>query len=176
MSVLTLAQAKAHLNITVPTYDTEIQDFIDAGEAALAKRCGPLAATATTVRVRGGCSLSLPVTPAISLTSVTPVLGSALTLSDLHLEPSGEVTYNTGAEFPAPWYDVIYSAGRPSLPADLLLADKELLRHLWTTQRGGTARPGSAQSDALANTLPGSAHAFPFRVEQLIAPYVQVGC
>ena len=176
MSTLTLTEAKQHLNITVTTYDAELQTFIDSAEAAIAKRCGPLAATSTTVRVRGGCSLSLPVTPTISLTSVTPVLGSALTLADLHLEPSGEVTYNTGAVFPAPWYDVVYSAGRSSVPADLLAAVKELLRHLWTTQRGGSARPGGPVSDALSNTIPGSAYTFPIRVEQLIAPHAQVGC
>lgn len=176
MSVLTLAQGKAHLNITVATYDTEVQEFIDAAEAAIAKRVGPLASTSTTSRVAGGCSLSLPVTPVISLTSVTPVNGSALTVADLHVEANGDVTYNTGGSFTSASYDVVYAAGRASVPADLLMAVKELLRHMWTTQRGsGSGRPGSPFAESLANTVPGSAYTFPIRVEQLVAPYLQVG-
>lgn len=176
MSVLTLAAAKTHLNINSATHDAELQAFIDAAEAAIAKRVGPLASTATTSRVEGGDVLSLPVTPVLSLTSVTPVNGAALTVGDLHVEPSGEVSYTSiSTGFPAWRYTVVYNAGRSSLPSDLLLAVKELVRHMWTTQRGGSSRPNSPQSDALSNTIPGSAYTFPIRVEQLIAPHIQVG-
>jgi hypothetical protein len=70
---------------------------------------------------------------------------------------------------------VVYLAGRSTVPDDLLFAVKELVRHLWTTQRGGATRPGSQQSDAMSNTLPGAAYVFPFRVEQLLAPHEQPG-
>lgn len=178
MSILILAQAKTHLNITVSTYDGEIQDTIDEAEAAIAKRVGPLVSTATTVRVRGmGDALVLPTTPALSLTSVTPVDGTALTLADLYLDDAaGVVTYNSGGSFGAARaYDVVYNAGRASCPDDLLRAIKELVRHLWETQRGPTARPGSPVSEAMSNTIPGSAYVFPFRVEQLLAPHEQPG-
>jgi hypothetical protein len=70
---------------------------------------------------------------------------------------------------------VVYSAGRASCPADLLLAVRELVRHIWETQRGGTRRPGSSASSETANTIAGAAYLFPFRVEQLLAPYIQPG-
>lgn len=175
MSVLSLALAKTHLNITVSTYDTELQTFIDAAEAAIAQKCGPLAATATTERVRGGVDrLTVNTIPAISLTSVTPVGGSALTVADLMIGSSGVVEFIHGGSFGDDWYDVVYSAGR-TCPADLLMAVKELVRHLWETQRGGSSRPGSRASESASNTLPGAGYMMPFRVAELIAPYLQPG-
>lgn len=174
-SVLSLADAKTHLNITVTTYDTELQAVIDSAEATLANHVGPLQATSVTARVRptGGCALVLPILPAISLTSVTPYAAAALTLADLHLETaSGVVTYNSGLDFSAAYYDVVYSAGWSTCPNDLVFAIKELVRHLWTTQRGEARRPGSAQA---AEPPPGAAHALPYRVAELIAPHIQPG-
>jgi hypothetical protein len=115
--------------------------------------------------------LALPITPAISLTSVTPRSGTALTLADLYLDTvSGLVTYNNLGPFVAAYYDVVYSAGRTTCPNDLLFAAKELVRHLWATQRGGVGR---TRPDAEA--VPGAAHLLPYRVSELIAPHVQIG-
>jgi len=178
MSVLDVPSAKAHLNIAGNANDAELQAFIDAAEAAISTRIGPLATTAVTRQVRGGgTALVLPVTPAISLTSVTPLDGTALTLGDLSLDTAtGMVTYAaTHQVFWAPRYTVVYQAGWATLPGDLLLAVKELVRHLWATQRGGATRPGSKPSETLANTLPGSAYTLPNRVEQLLAPYIRTG-
>lgn len=165
--MLSLTDAKTYLNITGATFDTELQTFIDAAEAAIAQRVGPLTPASVTKRVPGyGWSLHLPVYPAVSLTSVT-VVGSVtpLTLVDLYLDqPSGAVSYNGGSFFSAAAYDVVYSAGRSPVPADLIMATRELLRHLWTTQRGG-ARPGPATD------IPGLAYAMPNRVLELIAPH-----
>lgn len=177
MSVLDLASAKAYLNITNGQQDVEVQAFIDAAEVVLTRHCGPLTSTAVTARVRGGStSLMLPTAPALTLTSVTPVNGTAITLTDLYLHTrAGMVTYNSGAGFYARFYDVVYNAGRSTCPADLLLADKELLRHMWQTQRGPTRRPGSQPSEGTSNTVPGAAYLLPFRVSELIAPHLQPG-
>jgi len=176
-SVLLLTEAKTHLNITVGTYDTELQDVIDAAEAVLSQHVGPLQSTARTDRVPGYVdALVLPMLPVVSLTSVTSSGGTVLTLSDLYVDQrSGVVTYNSGACFTERYYTVVYSAGRASCPDDLLLADKELVRHLWGARRGGAQRPGSAPSESTANTIPGAGYLLPFRVQQLIAPHVQPG-
>lgn len=177
MSVVEFAVAKNHLNITADNYDTEIQQFLDTAESAVAKRVGALAPTAVTERVRG-CSSSLVLgsLPVVSLTSVTPVGGDALDVSDLYVSPGGVVEYaESSASFGSATYTVVYQAGRTPLPDDLQMAVLELLRHLWASQRGGGTRPGSAPSTELSNTLPGSAFVFPFRVEQLLAPYIQPG-
>jgi hypothetical protein len=174
MSVLLLVDAKEYLNITVNTQDAEIQDFIDAAEAAIGAKCGPLATVEKTVRVSGGGSrlLGLPVSPAVSLASVTPYASATIPMVDLHLDTAGaRITYNDGSTFDASYYDVVYTAGRTPCPDDLLLAVKELLRHLWGTQRGTARRPGSQVSTETSNTVPGAAYLFPFRVEQLILPH-----
>lgn len=177
MAALDLPSAKSHLNITASTNDAEIVATIAAAEAAISRHVGPLEPVDKTSRVDGYTSmLMLPVVPVVSLTSVTPVAGTALTVGDLFLDTeAGLIAYNAGGSFGARAYDVVYVAGRAECPDDLLMAVKELVRHMWTTQRGGSQRPGSQPSDALSNSLPGSAYTFPFRVQQLLAPHERPG-
>jgi hypothetical protein len=177
VSVLSLAEAKQHLNVTASDSDAEIQSTIDEAEAMVAQRCGPLEPTTVTERVAGGPGgLSLSRTPVISLTSVTPVGGTALTVSDLYVSPSGVVTYamNAGV-FYAPWYDVVYQSGRSTTPDDLLRGVKELTRNLWNSQRPSGGRFSSNAGSEVANTIPGAAYIWTFKVEQAIAPHLQSG-
>lgn len=174
MAVLSLADAKTHLNITTTDHDSELTAVIDAAEAVIADRCGPLESTAKTERLTSiDGDLVLSTIPAISLTSVTQVNGDALTLSDLYLYPESGVV--TGVNSSGVKYTVVYAAGRSTCPDSLLLAVKELVRHIWSTQRGSTRRPGSTASDHTSNTLPGAAYLLPFRVSELIAPHLQAG-
>lgn len=169
-SVLSLPDAKKYLGIpdNVVTHDEELQAFIDAAEAALERRVGPLQPKSRTDRVRGGSALSLLAMPAISLTSVTDVNGGSLSVDDLYLNgAAGVVTNVYGSSFPAREYDVTYSAGRASCPPDLMMALKELVRHLWRTQRGPG---GTADQNA-----PGAAFMMPNRVLELIGPHLAVG-
>lgn len=172
MAVLDLASAKVHLNITGTDHDTELTAMIADAEASIAERVGPLEPQARTVRVRpSGASLLVP-SPAATLTSVTDADGTTLTFADLHLEGRpGVITFNDGRTFTSRWYDVAYGYGREDCPADLVMAVKEMLRHLWQTQRGPTRRPGSNTSETTANTIPGAAYLLPFRVSELIAPH-----
>lgn len=176
MSVLSLAEAKQHLNITNTANDDEVVAFRDAAEAFITRRIGPLEPTVVTRRVvRYGNSLVLPVVPVLSLTSVSPDYGSPVTVGDLRFDAdSGVVSYTAAtATFGRYLYTVVYTAGWPDgqLPADLLMAVKELLRHLWTSQRGSGVRPGSRPPEGAANTLPGASYLLPIRVEQLLANY-----
>lgn len=176
MSTVPLSEAKTHLNVTVDTHDAELQGLLDAAESTIAQRCGRLGSTPTTERVPGGDDLLLVARPAVSLVSVTSADGAVLDLSSLYLDSSaGIVSMSSGASFPARYYTVVFNAGRSSLPADLRLAVLELTRHFWVTQRGGSRRPGSPAGDSYSNTLPGAGASLPFRVEQLIAPHVQIG-
>lgn len=183
MSVLSLEVAKTHLNIPAMTdvSDDELQDFINAAEAAVERACGPLAPTSITERVKGSrAMLKLRVTPALELTSVTPVGGSALTLSDLYLDQSaGVIEYDTGGSFGSRAYTVVYVAGRDPAPDDLRQGVKELLRHMWKTQRGrAPGRVGSVTAagseEVTVGLAPDTFGNFPPRVAQLVRPYVQV--
>lgn len=175
MAVLTLAEVKSHLKITVSTYDGELQSFIDAAVAAIGERVGPLEPTSRTVRVRsfqGGFRVPAP---AVSLTSVADADGTALTIGDLYLDVAPAlVTTNDGTLLPSRYYTVTYVAGRDPVPDDLKLAVKELVRHFWDTQRGPSRRPGSTASEATANTVPGAAYLLPFRVSELLRPHMPI--
>lgn len=174
MSVLTVDDAKAHLNITAEGNTGKLQGMIDAAEAAIARRVGPLEPTTVTVTTSGSAALNLPVYPILSLTSVTGDGGTVIPLAGLTVDSqSGVITGSAG--FGSGAYVVTYTAGRETCPADLLMAVKEMVRHLWETQRGPTGRPGSNRSESTSNTIPGAAYIYPFRVEQLIAPHEQFG-
>lgn len=183
MSALTLADAKTHLNISATDTDddVELQGFIDAAEAAVGKKCGALAATSMTARVAGGTgTLVLPTAPVVSLTSVTPVNGTAITLDNLYLDPAaGTVEYVSGIAFPQRRYDVVFEAGRTAVPPDLMLAVKELVRHLWLTQRGAApgspgALPNVGEFEVISDPSVSRSFSFPWRVEQLLAAYLLV--
>lgn len=171
MAVLSLSDAKDHLNITGSTHDGELQAFINAAEAVIAAKCGPLSATNVTATVVGGSrSLVLPTAPVVSLTSVTPHEGTVIAADELVTDlTTGVVSYYDSGWFGESHYTVVYVAGRSTVPADLLLAVKELLRHLWKTQRGGTRRPGSTDEGPAP-----AAYMLPNRVAELLAPHMQV--
>jgi hypothetical protein len=181
VSVVSIDEAKAWLNMdgTDAARDAKLQDVIDAAEAVIANRCGGLGRTATTSRVRGGGSpaLILPTCPVAELLAVTDSNGTATAVADLFLDvDAGVVSRNDDRAFGASYYDITYLAGRTTVPADLLQAIEELVRHLWTPQRGGAARrPGSVDSESANNKLPGAGYLLPFRVQELIAAHERPG-
>lgn len=175
MSMLVLSTVKDHLNITDTAHDGELQAMIDAAEATIAKHVGPLSATTVTTRVSGGTSIILPIVPVLSLTSVTPTGGTALTVGDLTTDTAaGIVSTPSSGAFTSTSYDIVYQAGRTICPPDLKLAAMELVRHLWTTQRNPALFPGSALSDGPVST-PGMGYLMPYRVQELLAPHIQFG-
>lgn len=177
MSVLTLTEVKEHLNLNLASGDddVELQGFIDAAESAVGKKCGGLGPETVTARVDGGASLVLPTAPVVSLTSVTPVAGDALDVSALDLNAAaGVVESLDGSAFTARRYDVVFQSGRATSPPDLLLAAKELVRHLWLTQRGTAPGSPGALPDGEIDQPVGLSFSWPRRVQQLIAPYLLV--
>ena len=178
MSVLSLPEAKTHLNITGSQDDAELAQTIDEAQAAIEGRIGPLESVTKTYRVytHGESSIALPSAPVVSVTSITPIGGTPLSLTDVYVNTvAGTITYGFGMRFWSWGYDIVYQAGRATVPDDLLRAVKEMTKHLWETQRGGTVRPTRGGGESSSNTLPGAAYAFPYRVEQLIQPYMQSG-
>ncbi|MFJ9315773.1 hypothetical protein ACIRN4_16405 [Pimelobacter simplex] len=174
MTVLTLPDARAHLNIADETAPTtaKLTAMIASAEATIAGRVGPLEPQPRTVRVTPTYKTLVVPSPAAELTTVTNSAGTALDLDGLHLnQRAGLITSSDGSTFTASWYEVTYNYGRSPCPPDLVLAVKEMVRHLWDTQRGPNKRPGSTASDGTSNTIPGAAYLLPFRVAELIAPY-----
>lgn len=173
MTVLTLADAKAHLNLSglsSTLSDVEIQSFINSAVDVVSKRVGPLEPTNKTDRVwSNGWSLTVRTTPVISLTSVTAVyVSTTADVSSLFVSPSGVVTWsNTWNWFYAGWYDVAYVAGYQTVPPGLLTAVKEVVWQMATTQRGHSARPTAGQIES------GPGNLFTPAAREAMEPYEQ---
>lgn len=174
-SVLTLAEAKQHLQFRDPNAassdDFELQDFIDAAESRLSLEVGPLQPTTFVEYHTSKWPLYLRQRPVVSITSI--VEGSA-TLSPSSYTLQGQTVSRTFTfESLRPvTVTVTYVAGYSTLPAHLLQATKELVRHLWATQRGTSGAAG-ARAEMLGGAAPeaglvGSGHALPTRVLELI--------
>lgn len=176
MALISLADAKAQLNLTSTTQDTELQGYIDALTAVIEGIVGPVENRAVTETVNGrGPLLSLLQTPAVSLTSMTPQLtgGTTLDVARLHLDgATGIVRRLDGGHFYGGPWTVVYSAGRGSVPPTIRLAALILLQHLWRTQlapRGALA--GGGDDWSVTEPVPGFGYAVPNRVLQLLEPY-----
>lgn len=178
MSALELTEAKKHLNITTQGDDTELQNAIDVAEAAIGQRVGPLIPTEVTVRVAGRRStLALPVTPVISLTAVTmDGAATVVNVADLDVDSDiGLLAYAQPRRFSGGYYTVTYMAGWVDPPPDLLWAVKEMLRHLWTTQRASlSGRPSLTGEQQQEAAVPFGTFSLPNRVLELLEPYMEV--
>lgn len=174
MSAVTLADVKTHMNMDSAVNDTELQRFIDVAETAIGTRTGPLTPVSVVEKHNGGGQVLVLRRPrAVSLTSITYADGSTSTLSDYDLDPDTAIIYwnaNTLGRFPGCGRNVVvtYQAGFASLPADLVHAVKELVRHLWETQRPNRLLRGASVDDL----VPGAFSSWPIRVQELVAPYV----
>ena len=174
MSVLSLPLAKTHLNITREVNDSELQAIIDGAEAIIANYVGPLAVGgSSTVRVTGATrTLILPTSPIGAVTAIATPTGTTVDLTTVTVnQAAGLVYFNDDiSAFCNDVYDVTFTSGWATVPADLMLAIKEMVRHLWATQRGGGTRANSpSQPDAAPGYL------LPYRVEQLVEPYRRIG-
>lgn len=179
MALLTLDEAKAQLNITTTTNDTELEAYIGALTAVIEGHTGPVEDQEVTETADGrGPFLALLRPPVQSLTSLTPIMdgGAALDVSSLYVDgPSGVVRRKDGGHFSGGPWTVVYTAGRGSIPPTINLAARMLLQHLWRTQlasaRGGLA--GGSSDFSVSDPIPGFGYAVPNRVLQLLEPYKQ---
>lgn len=186
--IISLQDAKDQLNITTPDYDAELQGFVDAANQMVANRIGPVVGAATVDEWHDGGSVSIVVRangPIQSVTKVTESYGPIsyeLTEVTEDASPVGAFTYtvdmNRGvltrrysgvAGRFAPGranVHVVYVAGYNTAPADIALATKLLVEHMWQTQRGGAVRPGASSHED-----PRYFYTMPRRVTEILAQY-----
>ncbi|MFD3483784.1 head-tail connector protein [Streptomyces sp. NPDC058665] len=178
MGLLTLAEAKAQLNIVTDTNDTEITAYIEAVTEVIEWHVGPVVERIVTEEIDGkGLYLLLLHPPVRSLTSLTPVLGgTAVDVAGLHVNGvTGVIRRKDGGSFSGGPWTAVYPAGRDAVPPTVNLAGRILLQHLWRTQlgqaRGGLA--GGNSDFSVTEPAPGFGYAVPNRVLQLLEPYKQ---
>lgn len=179
MALLTLAEAKAQLNITSSGNDVELEAYINGVTTAIEAHVGPVEARGVVEQHEtpsaGARVLVLHQTPVLSLTSVMPVLteGTAYEVASLVLDPAtGAVRRLDGGRLQGP-LSVSYQAGRSEVPPTINLAARLMLQHLWRTQRGSARGPVIAGGDDYDVNEPivGWGYAIPNRVLELLASY-----
>jgi hypothetical protein len=175
-SILSLAEAKLHLSAgpgaTWTGDDDELRNFLQAVTEAIEAKAGACIRRTVTQRVAdAGCTLVLNARPVISVTSVTSVWtgGPSWTGTSLVLDAdAGTVTTQLGAVpfYYGPW-DVVHQVGRAVITERIIHAAKELLRHLWETQRG-QLQAGALGGETFT-TSAGWAFSIPNRVLEMLA-------
>lgn len=175
MTLLTLVEAKAQLDIETSGSDDELQAYIDAMTAVIERYVGPIEIRTVTETVQGRSDrLSLSQVPAVSLTSVTPATsaGGPLVVTDLVLDPAPGIVRRTDGGFftGGPWV-FVYEAGRGAVPPTVNLAARILLQHLWRTRYGAARGNGPADDYNVNEPAPGWGYAVPNRVLQLLEPF-----
>jgi hypothetical protein len=172
MALLTLAEAKAQLDIETTMHDQELNAYIDALTPIIERYIGPVEnRTVTETLDSKGLTLAVTQVPAVSLTSITPVLGGGLALNvdDVALDGAAGIIRRTDGSFfgGGPW-EVIYIAGRGEIHPTINVAARILLQHLWRTQYGA-ARGNSSSDDFDVNEpVVGWGYAVPNRVLQML--------
>ena len=158
-SPVSLDYVKAHLNMSGVTIDdAELETVIAAAVSLTEDLIGPVIPRTVTETFNGGTNqIVLRTVPVLTVTSVNELLGqvqftetadvrgSSYALYGYQLDDGGILTKHLSG-WPAPFFpgirnvQVIYTAGRATLPAKIQLGIAELVRHLWQTQQGSRSR------------------------------------
>ena len=172
--LFSLASAKDKLDIPATSTgdDEELREFIEATTAAVEFFVGPVARRTVQQVVQGDREAwVLHTTPVLAVTAITPLQSwqQAIDVSALDVDTHTGILRRTDwLWFYSGDYRVTYSAGRAIVPANVSLAAKLILQHLWRTKYGA-ARGVSSSDDFLATEqVPGFGYAIPNRALQLL--------
>lgn len=173
--LLSIEDARQHLNLTSDDQDAELEVYLAAVTEAIEAYIGPVGRRTVTETVYPSSGvLLLRTTPVLSLTSVTPYLSAALTVGSLTVDTSAGIVYpGSYGGFYASRYDVVYVAGRAAVPAAVNLAARLVLQRLWDTQQGQSVSPraGFGAEDLGDTGTAAFAYVKSYGVRELLDPY-----
>jgi len=160
--IISLADAKAQLNIETSHEDDEIRDYISAVtwvvERHISRATYRRSITEEYVIEPGGL-LVLNWPPVVQIESMSAVNGSyTWDPASLHCSPSGVVTSPWGRT-PEGHVAVTYTAGEALVPYNIQMAARIVLQSAWQTQRGSRqgsqaqAPWGAAKAGGLENSM-----------------------
>lgn len=155
--ITSLLDAKQFLNIASGTDDEELRGYIEAATLVVENIVGPVVARTIVEVQNSGQVIVLNHAPVISLTSLVSVQpgGPTYNVGDLDLDPATGIVRHpiiSSIYFWGP-LRVTYVAGRRQIPANMTLASRIIIGHLWETQRtqmGRTSRGGRFGTDEIS--------------------------
>jgi hypothetical protein len=164
--LITLADAKAQLGIATgtTTYDADIELYVEAATPIVEAITGPMVQASRTFTLNGGSSvLALPV----KFTSVTSVTVGGVATTSYDADPLSGLIYSETGAFASGIQNVVVvvAVGSATIPSNVKLAARELVRHWWQTSRQAN-RPGTAEQVAQQPLPLGVSR----RIGELLAP------
>lgn len=179
MTLLTLAEAKTHLNIGVSTYDAELQPFVDAVPDLIESYIGGPAETRSVVEtvelLDYGRAIQIVTRFFQSLTSLTSN-GVTIPTTDVYVTRGRALRRRMGQCFTPsipPMVATIQAGVAAVAPGGLKHASKIIVAHTWETQRGRSGGRGpSANSEPPSVIVAGLAWTVPNRALQWMAPWM----
>ncbi|MEW2635940.1 hypothetical protein AB0903_30960 [Streptomyces sp. NPDC048389] len=175
-AILSLADAKQHLNIRSSDDDGEVRYWNNVTTRAVEFYTGPIVPRSITEEhtVRSAVTVVLLHTPVQEVTAVASLLtgGTAPDVADLAVNgATGEVYRPDGGRLSGR-LRFTYRAGRTTIRENFPAAARIILGHLWRTQRagrrGGVA--GGGDDYSVTDPIPGIGYAVPNRALELLAP------
>lgn len=161
--IVSLAEAKAHLNITSTRNDVELLMYLEAATAVIEAHVGAVVPRTLTETVYGRL---LSHAPALAVTAVDHG-GVAYTGTYVLNSPAGLLD---GVPYGA---TVTYTVGRTPIPAAIRLAALVVVARMWETQRGSQPLPVSGGGDDQPTYVSQAGADLPYRAQMLLAPYRQ---
>lgn len=154
--ILSLAEAKEHLNIptTTTTWDEELRTHIEAVTGYIENKVGPVVRRTVSEVVPYVCGTEYDTLKrrVLSVTSIVVLRDGStpVNLANIDIDADqGTLRLKDGTWFPNEPWRLTYVVGRPIVPANITLAAKELLKYTWESQRGmGSSAPLVATSPA----------------------------
>lgn len=173
-SIVSLAAARQHLNLTSTVNDEELRRKLETATEVVESFVGPCVVRTFTERVStsDGYTVLLSNTPVLSVTSLTAAYstGTSYVTGDLVVDADAGIVSPSSLSplVGGPW-TVTYTAGRRQVPSRYVDAALEMAKHLWETQRGGSATPrvGGAMADDEVRRF-GFGFSVPRRVVELL--------
>lgn len=186
MSVPTLTDVKAQLNITGTSNDALLNIFLNSALKLVEARVGPSTVQSFTeqITVRAP-AFNLSYRPLVSITTLTS-LGNGwptLTASMLNFDERSGSVWRIDHGPLTGQYEVTYTAGWATFPDNYHLATLITVQHLWKSHRGGTRRPDQGSiddvpvriGDGMSRALTKQSLTLPVMAEMLIADGIYFG-
>jgi len=173
-AILSLADARAHLNITNSRHDEELRGWIETTTQCVEHFVGAVVRRTVTelhtdLPPQGARALALRGGPVIEVAGAARLDGTAVDTSGWDVDEHDLVRRRDGGRITGP-VRVIYLAGRPVIPANITSAARVILQHLWRTQHPtGSGRPQLGADDyAVTEPIAGIGYAIPNRALHLL--------
>jgi hypothetical protein len=168
--ILSLDEARSYLNFEAAqtTSDEELREFVEAATPIIEAEVGSVIRRTVTHTIYRSCPpIPLQETPVISLTSAAILrTGTAVAVTNM-VEDQGLLYSKTVTPFPTEPWTLTYVVGRTVIPRPILEATGEVIKNLWSSQRGASGRRAGQETP-----LP---FVLSYRAKDALKPYAQCG-